>query len=151
MSDAVLALPREEGALLSLCFCGGLASMFDILQLLTRKEVNLWAKKGPFVVLDKAYLIISTTEPIHLCREKLMGVWLFFGGTWLNFKTADRHRVLIYWGLGGGFTCNPYLPAMLCKVVFFFFFFLQNIKLHLPSHMKEGTQLPKGRNEAFQL
>lgn len=33
-------------------------------------------KKGPFAVLDTAYLLNSNTKLIHLCRRKLMEVWI---------------------------------------------------------------------------
>lgn len=121
-------------------------NMFDIWQGLTVK-VNLRERKGRLLYWTQhVYSILILNW--FTCAE---GSWwkfgLFFGGTWLKFKTADRQGVLIYWGekKRNGFTCNPCLSAMLCKI------FIQNTKLPLPAHMKDGTQLPNGENKTFQL
>lgn len=93
-------------------------------------------------VLDTAYLLNSNTEAVHPCTGKLLEVWVVLWRHMVGFQDCRQTQSADLLGEGGrnGFTCNPCLPAMLCKV------FIQNTKLHLPAHVKEGTQLAKGEN-----
>lgn len=105
-------------------------------------------KKGPFAVLGAAYLINSNTDPIQLCRGKLREVWVVLWRHMVEFQDCRQtwSANLPKWVCGwGGFTCALCLPAMLCKV------FIQNTKLHLPAHVKEGTGHLKGEHKPFQL
>lgn len=75
-----------------------------------------------------------TDSPVQTEAGGSLGCSLEAHG-WISRLQTDTE----YWGGGrrNGFICNPCLSAVLCKV------FRQNTKLHLPAHVKEGTQLPK--------
>lgn len=90
--DAVLALPCEEGALFSLCFCGDLVSMCVTNGRFELQRRWIWGKGGPFAVLDTAYLINSNTELIHLCRRKLIEVWVALWRHMVEFQDCRQTR-----------------------------------------------------------
>lgn len=106
-------------------------------------------KKGSFAVLETAYLINSNTERIHLCRRKLMEVWVVLWRHMVEFQDCRQTQSADL--LRGGGEKWLYLQSVSACSAVQGFFFLQNTKLPLPAHVKEGAQRPKGENKAFHL
>lgn len=106
-------------------------------------------KKGAFAVLDTAYLINSNAERIHLCRRKLVEVWVVLWRHMVEFQDCRQTQSADLLRAGG--EEMALLAIRVCLQCCARFFFLQNTKLPLPAHVKEGAQLPKGENKAFHL